>query len=85
MITFTAALTTKELGEISSLSTCSEDLSHVPFMDTYCTHITGTLGMPLEEFQQTTRLNMSTTISNSPTCRTLSFIITNPGRTHHYQ
>ena len=45
----------KRIRRISSLSTCFEDLSHVPLMDFYCTHITGTLGMPVEVFQQTTR------------------------------
>ena len=71
---------------VSYLSTCFEDLSHMPFMDNYCTHLAGTLGMPLEVFQQTTRQNTSvTTILDTPTCSTLSLIITTPGRTHHHQ
>ena len=86
MITFTAASTTKEVGESVLFQPVFEDLSHVPFMDNYCTCITRTFGTPLEVFQQTTRQNMSvTTIFDPPTCITLTLIITTPGRTHHYQ
>ena len=54
MITFTGASTTMEIGRrVSSLSTCFEDLSHVPLMDNYCTCLTGIFGTPLEVFQQT--------------------------------
>ena len=56
---------------VSFLSTCFEDLYNMPVMNNHCTCITGTLGMPLEVFQQTTVQNMSATIiSKSPACNT---------------